>query len=213
VDKTFALCPVKEDGQDKKIQDPSGVPTNMTLLSAYCKISSMKGWNPFEKQKVWTINKEVKGEVRNPIIYFAFAFATDEEPEDLLAHVSHEWHRCGGILLKIKELQTFESKTILYIFNIFTSTPKKTILYEFQEILEKAMKEAQEHDSTDFLFDFNDLSANSSLPAIELRLQNPKLPVQDTSYFNKLSWKAQVNRKAYHVECDSHYLAEIKRLT
>jgi hypothetical protein len=141
----------------------------MTLLSAYCKILSMKGWNPFKKQKVWKNNKEVKGEVRNPIIYFAFAFTTDEESEDLLAHVSHEWHRRGGILLKIKELQTFKSKTILCIFNIFTSTPKKTILYEFQEILEKTMKEAQEHDSTDFLFDFNDLPANSSLPVIELR--------------------------------------------
>jgi hypothetical protein len=162
---------------------------------------------------VWKNNKEVKGKVRSPIIYFAFAFATDKEPEDLHARVSHEWHRHGGILLKIKELQTFKSKTILCIFNIFTSTRKKTVLYEFQEILEKAMKEAQKHDSTDFLFDFNDLPANSSLPAIELCLQNPKLPGQDTSHFNKISWKSQVNRKAYHVECDSCYLAEIKRLT
>jgi hypothetical protein len=32
------------------------------------------------------------------------------------------------------------------------------ILYEFQEILEKAMKEAQEHDSMYFLFNFNDQS-------------------------------------------------------
>ncbi len=40
-----------------------------------------------------------------------------------------------------------------------------------------------------------------------------KLPGQDISHFNKLSWKAQVNRKAYHVECDSCYSAEIKRLT
>ncbi len=168
----------------QKIQDPSGVPTNMTLLSAYCKILSVKGWNPFNKQKVWKNNKEVKGKVRNPIIYFAFAFTTDKEPEDLLARVSHKWHRRGGILLKIKELQTFESETILCIFNVFTSPLKKTILYEFQEILEKAMKEAQEHDSTDFLFDSNDLPANSSLPAIELHLQNPKLPGQDTSHFN-----------------------------
>jgi hypothetical protein len=52
VDKTFALCPVKEDGRKKKIHNPSGVPTNMTLLSAYCKISSMKGQNPFKKKSV-----------------------------------------------------------------------------------------------------------------------------------------------------------------
>ncbi len=64
----------------------------------------MKGRNPFEKQKVWKNNKEVKGEVRNPGIYFAFAFATDEDPKDLLPRVSHEWHRWGGIVLKVKDL-------------------------------------------------------------------------------------------------------------
>jgi hypothetical protein len=141
------------------------------------------------------------------------AFTTDEKPEDLIARVSQEWHRHSDILLKIKEFQTFESETILCLFNIFIFTPKKMILYEFQEILEKAIKEAQEHDPTDFLFDFNDPPANSSLPEIELRQQNPKLSGQDTSHFNKLSWKAQANRKAYHVECDSHYLEEIKCLT
>ena len=110
VDKSFAFCPVKENSRDKKIQDPSSVPTNMTLLRAYFKISSSKGQNPFEKQIVWKNNKEVKGEVQNPTIYFAFAFATNEDPANLLACVSHEWHCRGVILLKFKELQTFEVK-------------------------------------------------------------------------------------------------------
>jgi hypothetical protein len=65
----------------------------MMLLGAYFKLSSMKGKNPFKKQKVWKNNKEVKGEVRNPVIYFSFTFATDEDPEDLLARVCHKWHR------------------------------------------------------------------------------------------------------------------------
>jgi hypothetical protein len=47
VDKNFAFCPVKDDGRVKKIQDPTGLPTNMTLLSAYFKILSNKGWNSF----------------------------------------------------------------------------------------------------------------------------------------------------------------------
>ena len=63
VDKFFSFCPVKEDGRAKRITNPSGVPTNMTLLSAFFKISSMKGRNPFEKQKVWKNNKEVKGQL------------------------------------------------------------------------------------------------------------------------------------------------------
>jgi hypothetical protein len=210
---SLALCPIKEDSRTKKIQDPSSVPTNMTLLSAFFKISSTKGRNPFEKQKVWKNNKEVKGEVRNPVIYFTFTFVTNEDPEDLLVRVSHKWHRRGGIVLKVKDLQTFKSKTILCLFNIFTSTPKKTVLHEFKEILSKAQQMAQEFDSLDYMFDLNDLPTHSTLLAIELRLVNPKLPGQDTLHFNKLSWKAQANRKVFHIECDSCYLAEIKHLT
>jgi hypothetical protein len=92
VDKNFAFCPVKEGSGTKKIHDPSSIPTNMTLLSGHFKISSTKGRNPFEKQKVFKNNKEVKGDLKNPIIYFSMAIATIEEPEDLLARISHEWN-------------------------------------------------------------------------------------------------------------------------
>jgi hypothetical protein len=113
VDKNFAFCPVKQDGGTKKIHSQSSVPTNMTLLSAHFKILSNKGRNPFEKQKVWKNNKEVKGDLKNPIIYFSMAIATNEEPEELLARISHEWHWHMGIILKVKDLQSFESETIL----------------------------------------------------------------------------------------------------
>jgi hypothetical protein len=108
VDKNFAFCLVKPEGGNKKIHNPLSIPTNMTLLSAHFKISSTKGKNPFEKQKVWKNNKEVKGELHNPVIYFSFAIATDEDPNDLLARISCEWHCRGGVMLKIKELQSFE---------------------------------------------------------------------------------------------------------
>jgi hypothetical protein len=65
----------------------------------------------------------------------------------------------------------------------------------------------------DFMFNHNDLPLHSSLPAIKLRLLTPKLPGQDTLHLSKLSWKAQANRKVFHIECDSRYSAEIKRLT
>ena len=64
----------------------------------------------------------------------------------------------------------------------------------------------------EFHFDIKDLPRHSKLPAIELRQQNPKLPGQDTSHYNKLSWKAQASRKVLHVECDSRYSKEIKHL-
>ncbi len=110
VDKNYAFCLVKDDGRMKRIQDPTGLPTNMTLLSVYFEISSNKGWTPFGKQKVYNNNKEVKEQVQDHVIYFAFAFATDKEPDELLARVSHEWHNYNGNILKAKEPQMFESK-------------------------------------------------------------------------------------------------------
>ena len=70
----------------------------------------------------------------------------------------------------------------------------------------------EESETADFHFDVNNLPKNSKLPAIELCQQNLKLPGQDTSHYNKLSWKAQASRKVFHVECDSCYSTEIKRL-
>ncbi len=52
VDKFFAFSPVKPNKGEKKIHKPLGVPTNMTMLGAYFKIS-INGKNPFEKQKAW----------------------------------------------------------------------------------------------------------------------------------------------------------------
>ena len=66
---------------------------------------------------------------------------------------------------------------------------------------------------TDLEFNQWELPRNSSLPAIELHLQVPKLPGQDTSHFNKLEWRVQNNRKAYHVECDKRFAMGVKRLT
>ena len=115
--------------------------------------------------------------------------------------------------MRVKELQSFESKTILCLFNVLTATNKKTILTEFRQILVKAQEQAQELDATEFFWDPLELPKHSSLPALELRLQNPKTPGHDTSQYNKLSWRAQANQKVYHVECDRRYAKDIKRLT
>ena len=78
------------------------------------------------------------------------AIASNEELEELISRVIHEWHRCGGIMLRIKELQTFESEMILCLFNILTATNKKTILAEFCQILTQAQEQAQEVDMMGF---------------------------------------------------------------
>ncbi len=137
----------------------------MKKIQTYFKILSNKGWSPLGKQKVYKNNEEVKDQMQDPVIYFAFALATDEEPEELWARVSHEWHNHGDNVLKVKELQTFESETILCLFNVFISTPKKMVLNEFCDILSKAQGMTQEYEPIDFVFDSNDLPPNLSLPA------------------------------------------------
>jgi hypothetical protein len=150
VDKFFAFCPVKPDGGEKKIHKVLGVPTNMTMLGAHFKISS-NGRNPFEKQKVWGNKaKKDKEEFKDPIVYFTLAIATDVDPKELLARIIHEWQHCGGILLRIKELQSFESKTVLTLFSICTAVPKKLILDKFHTILAQAQSFAQEDDYSEF---------------------------------------------------------------
>ncbi len=146
------------------------------MLGAHFKISS-NGRNPFEKQRVWGkgANKN-KEEFWDPVVYFTFAFATDTAPEDLISRVVHEWHWIGGVRLQIKEIQTFKSETILSLFNIFTSTNKKILLAELQEILTEAQSRVQEQDATEFWWSSEDTGPKSTLPAFELRLINPKLP-------------------------------------
>ncbi len=139
------------------------------------------------------------------------ATVTDTNPKELISHVVHEWHRLGGVHLQIKELQTFESETILSLLNIFTATNKKILLVELHEILTAAQNQVQEHE-IEFWWGLEDAVTNSSLPPLKLRLQNPKLPGQDTSHFNKLSWRVQANWKVYHVECDSQFAKDIQCL-
>ena len=71
---------------------------------------------------------------------------------------------------------------------------------------------AKASDPSKFLWPGVDLPPKSVIPAIELRLMVPKLPGQDTSHYNKLSWRAQANRKAFHVECNRHAAGELKCL-
>ncbi len=83
---------------------------------------------------------------------------------------------------------------------------------ELGEILSQAQDRAQEIDPTDFWWGGKETHKNSSLPPIKLRLQNPKLPGQDTSHYSKLPWKVQANRKVLHVECNKKFASDVKRL-
>ena len=139
--------------------------------------------------------------------------ATEEEPSEILKCINQEWFKQGGRYIRVKELQSFDSETIITLFNVSIQVPKKCLLEEYKMILMDAQKLAKNMQLNDFDFDANDLPENSTIPAIELRLQVPKLPGQDTSHFNKLEYRVSNNRRAYHVECNKRFSVAIKRLT
>jgi hypothetical protein len=147
-------------------------------------------------------------EFQDPVVYFAMVITTDTIPDKLISRVVHEWHRLGGVCLQIKELQTFESGTILSLFKIFTATNKKILPVELHEILTATQNQVQEHDPTEFWWGLEDTAPNSSPPPLKLHHQNLN---QDMSHFNKLSWQVQANQKVYHVECDSWFAMDIQR--
>ena len=108
----------------------------MTVLGSHFKISSQGGRNPFERQKVWGKNKKAEGEeFKDPIVYFTMAVASDKDPAEIMDRIRQEWGRMGGKMLKVKDLQSFDSETIISLFNICTQIPKKLILEEFKSIL------------------------------------------------------------------------------
>ncbi len=57
VDKNFAFCPVKQDGTTKKIGGQSGIPTNMTMLSAYFKIWPTRAGTPLRSKRCGRITR------------------------------------------------------------------------------------------------------------------------------------------------------------
>jgi hypothetical protein len=118
VDKHFAYAPIKPDGATP-ISDPSKIPINMTVLRAYFKISSQNGRNPFEQQKVWGKSKKSKDDkFKDPMVYFTMAVATNELPAEVMDRIRQEWGRMGRKMLRVKDLQSFESERIISIFNV-----------------------------------------------------------------------------------------------
>jgi hypothetical protein len=152
VDPKFAFCPVNMDSNGKKIFDHTGIPINMTMLSAHFKISNF-GRNPFMKQKTWGKGmSKGKEETKDPVVYFTMVIATDLDPHNVISRISHEWNHLGGTCLMIKDLQTIDSEVIVALFNVLTVNNKDTLKSELHKILVDAQERIQETDSLDFIW-------------------------------------------------------------
>ena len=61
----------------------------------------------FEKRIPWGKDSKLPEEYwPDPEIWFSFAISSDESPEEILERIRHEWKKCGGNRLGIKELKT-----------------------------------------------------------------------------------------------------------
>jgi hypothetical protein len=72
VGKHFAFALIEKGDWENLISEATSIPSNMTILSNHFKISYQGNRNPFEKQKVWSLNKKDKDkeEFREPMIIF-----------------------------------------------------------------------------------------------------------------------------------------------
>jgi hypothetical protein len=101
VDRYLAIVSVIMGARRKDLKEVKDIPTNMTLLGGYVKISE-KSLRVFEKKRTTKTNKGAKSAKRdtsysNDMIYFTLAIACDVEPREIISGISVEWMWAGGI--------------------------------------------------------------------------------------------------------------------
>ncbi len=77
------------------------------------------------------------------MVYFSFVMAMGDEPSETLEEINQEWFKQGGRYLRVMKLQSFDSETIIALFNISIQVPKKCLLEEYKMILMEAQKLAK----------------------------------------------------------------------
>ena len=102
--------------------------------------------------------------MEDPEVYFTFCVSCDDEPEEIVERVRHEWRRKGGNKLEVSELRCLETAAIR------------------AEAIRLMKLAARQEKDTDMEVD---IGGDKSVPDISLQIQVPKIPGQDTSQFQK----------------------------
>jgi len=137
--------------------------------------------------------------LKDPVVYFTFAIATDVLPQNLINGIETEWETHGGGKLQVKDLQTQESKVVLALYYIYTSTPYNIILKTIQMILRDASS-TREHER--MTLEGDDSYNPLPVPNVSIRAQVPRLKGVDSSSFDKLPYHVRENRKVLHIKTD-----------
>jgi hypothetical protein len=210
LDPTFGLAPLKNlpGKQTKIIVAEDDVPTNFTHLGQYVFTS---GNRIFEKKKDWKNgakqphrDKEAD-ELKDPVVYFTIAIATDIPPRALIDGIRTEWETHGGGKLQVKDLQSHESKSMFALYFVYKDTPFHIIKKTLDDILTEA---AWLMHHRKMLTEDDKLEPN--IPQISIRSQVPRLKGVDSSRFDKLPYHVRENRKVLHIEAKPEDEKELK---
>ena len=210
VDNFFAIVPVIMGSGKKDLRSSTDVPTNMTTLGGYIKISE-KSLKVFEKKNASRASKGKKGSggataYNNDVVYFTFAIACNVEPSEILPGIMVEWMRKGGIGLYRKEIQAFNTFSPFVIFYLYTNISVHTIMAEFKKMMEEAITLVEEDAMVD------DQERITALPPFAFRKSLPKLPGMDPEEYSGLKPKQAATRRAWHIEMETQHVKTFFRL-
>ena len=131
VDEFFTINPIYEAGRNKDWDDPTFLPSSMTELGAYLKLSG--------SPRIFEKSKGGQGNAKAPTVYFSFAVSSDVAPDEIMARIIVDWNLLGGTRLAVKHLGVFDTVTPVVIYFLWNEGHAETILRELQEMLSEML--------------------------------------------------------------------------
>ena len=205
VDPNLWIMPLKEGNKSPVITTPNEIPLNQTDLGSNVNVDAKA---VFEKRRPWGKDSDLPEEDwPDPEIWFSLVISSDEPAEEIIERIRHEWRKCGGNRLGIKELKTHHPEGSIVLYHLYNQGNEESIVAEGKRILEKAKEEEGNNAmEEDFKWAFVDI------PEFTLALRVPMIPGQDTSKMNKMTWQMKTMRKAFHMVCDRKHVSQLQDL-
>ena len=206
VDRYFVINPVIIGDGKKDLRDVKDVPTNMTSLGGYIRISQ-KCMRAFEVKAAFGSNaKKQEGNDYSDTVFFTLAISCDVEPLELISRISVEWMRAGGVGIYIKEINSFNTESAFVILLLSVYVNANMVATELRKLLGTGVTLLAEVMGDDEL-------PVTSVPPFALRKNLPKLPGVDVATeYKALQNKQRQARRAWHVEMELQHIQAFERL-
>eukprot|EP00956_Cyclotella_meneghiniana_P026377 scaffold56791_cov61-Cyclotella_meneghiniana.AAC.5 len=199
VDKNVCLEPV-EEGEASGLWEKNDLPYDHTELGSYVRQGGGVQAFSMKKPRKWQKDQGLADED-------SLICQSDKEPEKIMERVAGEWGKAGGKRLHLKEISSFDTKTVATIFHLRYDNTASTVHSEFLRALDESKDIAENEDQEGaraYLMD--------DLPTLNVRSFIPRIDGQDTTTFSGWSGRQHENRKCISFECDGaevemvHYL-------